>query len=78
MTLDPFSPQSIAQAVSSALGTADVTIPDGKRGAILTSYDGKDVRAVMAMKLGNVWTIAGDVDWHGGEPQFGIQAHASW
>lgn len=75
---DLFSPQSIAAAVQSALGSSDVVIPDGKTHALVTSYDGHAVKAAIAWKVGNVWSVAGDIDWHGGEPQFGVQAHASW
>jgi len=75
---DPFSPQSIAAAVQSTLNAPDVVIPDGKSHAIVTSYDGKDVRAVYAFRLNKTWSVAGNVDWHGVEPQLGVQVHASW
>lgn len=78
MSESPFSPQSIATAVQSALGAADVSIADGKRHAIVTSYDGQSVRAAYAFKVGNVWSIAGHVEWHGEKPSLGVQAHASW
>lgn len=74
----PFTPQAIAAAVQAALNAEDVQIPDGKRHAIVTSYDGHSVRAAYAFKVGNVWSLSGDVEWHGGEPMIGIQAHASW
>ena len=75
---DPFSPQNLAAAVQSTLNSSDVAIPDGKRHAIVTSYDGKTVQAAYAFRLGNAWTVAGNVEWHGGEPQLGVQVHASW
>ena len=75
---DIFSPAALAAAISKASETDDVQLPVGKTRAIVTSYDGKSVSAAYVQKLGDHWSLKSAIEWHGGEPQFGVQVHASW
>lgn len=74
----PFSPEGLADAVRRATASDDTGLAPDKHGAFVTYYDGHDVSAALVERINDVWTVKADADWHGGEPQLGIQAHASW
>lgn len=74
----PFSPSALAAAVARATAPDDTGLPADKHGSLVTYYDGHDVSAALVERINDVWTVKAAVDWHGGEPQVGVQAHASW
>ena len=75
---DPFGPAALAQALKSAVSNDDTVLPYGKTHALVTMYDGESVSAAYVQKINDVWSFKTAVEWHGGEPQIGLQAHASW
>lgn len=58
MTL--FDPKSLELAVQRHL--ADVPIPEGKRGAFLTVGNADGVKAVVAIRTGENWSLGAFVD----------------
>lgn len=74
-----FKPGELHDAIEKSLNEADI-VPLGKRGVVVTSWNGPGtpVQAVLATRVNNVWTLAATLDWKGGQPDIGVQAHATW
>lgn len=73
-----FSPAELDAAVKEAFVTA-TDIPPGHRGAFVTVADQDGVKAVLAQKLNDTWTVTGYVDhpWMGGL-SYGATIQATW
>ncbi len=73
-----FSPESLQKAVQEALMN-DPAIPPGHRGAFVTVTGPTGVKAVIATKLNDHWTVTGEVDhpWTGGLT-YGATVKATW
>lgn len=75
--LNLFSDQELRRVVRETLDNAD--IPGDHKGAFVTVVDDKGVRAVVAAKVGDHWTVQGAVDhaWSG-DLTVGATVQASW
>lgn len=73
----PFSPAKVQSAIQQALITNPV--PAGKNRALVVMAGTEGVKAVIAAKVGEHWTYAGEAEWHaGGDFSAGAQVTASW
>ena len=57
---NPFDPAALERVVQRTL--ADVTIPEGQRGAFLTVGNQDGVNAVIAVKVGEGWSVGAYMD----------------
>ena len=81
MDTNPFGPAAIPAAITQAVATK--LIPPGHTGVLLvapTVVNGQlDIKGTIATKIGDIWSIGADVDWHhGGDLGAGITVAASW
>lgn len=67
-----------ADEVQAAIAHAQAAIPEGRSGALVVVSDVDGVRALVAKRFGDTWSVGGDVEWHGGNVQGGISVQASW
>ncbi len=73
-----FTPESLQKAVQTALMN-DPDLPPGHKGAFVTVATHEGVKAVVATKLNDHWTVTGEVvlPWAGGL-NYGATVKATW
>ena len=76
-----FDEATLRQAVATALAEPSF-VPEGKRGVMVVRGHREGatpgVQAILAVKIGDVWTVGGELVWHGGPVQAGLSVMASW
>lgn len=78
MTDGPFTNTALTKAVNDAFAVSS-GIPEGHNGAFLTIVSQDGVKAVIAHKIDNHWTVTAQAD-HGwkGKLDYGATIQATW
>lgn len=74
--LPPFSPDALHHAVQAAL--QQNPLPPDKHFALVATATTSGITAQIVQRLGDTWTWGGEVAWHGGDVEAGVNIVASW